>query len=181
MKKKVLFIQGGGNGGYEADAKLVLSLQTALGTAYEVYYPRFQVDKAASDFGWLRQIGNEINNIQGEVILVAHSLGASMLLKYLSEYEVKKQIGGIFLISTPFWEGEEDWKEGLKLKKGFENKLSKDVPVFLYHCRDDEEVPFVNLIIYAQKIKWAAKNEIKSGGHQINNDLAVIAKDIKSL
>ncbi len=39
-KKQVLFVQGGGNGGYEVDAKLAASLQEALGTAYHVRYPR---------------------------------------------------------------------------------------------------------------------------------------------
>ena len=40
MKKQVLFIQGGGDGGYEADTKLVASLQKALGKDYEISYPR---------------------------------------------------------------------------------------------------------------------------------------------
>ena len=38
-KKQVLFIQGGGEGGYEADAKLAASLQKGLGAAYNVRYP----------------------------------------------------------------------------------------------------------------------------------------------
>jgi hypothetical protein len=36
MIKQVLFIQGGGNDGYKADAKLVASLQIALGKEYEI-------------------------------------------------------------------------------------------------------------------------------------------------
>jgi len=39
MKKNVLFIQGGGEKGYEADAKLAASLQRELGEAYHVNYP----------------------------------------------------------------------------------------------------------------------------------------------
>lgn len=89
MKKKILFIQGGGDGGYEADAMLVASLQEELGADYEIHYPKLQVDEDSPDFGWPRQIGKEINNIKGEIILVAHSLGASLLLKYLSEQYVK--------------------------------------------------------------------------------------------
>jgi len=181
LKKNILFVQGGGDGAHEADAKLVASLQAALGPDYDVHYPKMQTDEAAPDFGWLAQIGKEISGIQNEVILVAHSLGASMLLKYLSENEIKKPIGGIFLISTPFWSGNKDWVQGLKLQKDFADRLPKNTPIFLYHCKDDDEIAFDHLSIYAQKLMRATIREIATGGHQLNNDLALIAKDIKSL
>lgn len=180
-KKEVLFIQGGGNGGYEADAKLAASLQERLGADYNVRYPEMAVDEAAPDFGWGRQIDKEIAAIQGEMMLVGHSLGASLLLKHLSEYEVKKKIGGIFLISTPFWSGDESWKQGLKLREDFANTLPKGVLIFLYHSRDDEEVSFSNLAQYADKLPQAIIREIASGGHQLNNDLTQVALDIKNL
>ena len=104
-----------------------------------------------------------------------------MLLKFLSENEVRKTISGAFLLSTPFWSGAEDWKIGLKLQNNFANQLSKDIPIFMYHCRDDDEVPFAHLSLYKQKLPWANFREIISGGHQLNNDLSMVAKDIKSL
>lgn len=181
MKKQVLFIQGGaGDEDYATDAKLVASLQELLGEAYLVHYPLLP-DESSPDFGRKKQIGKEISSIKGEIILVGHSLGASMLLKYLSESQVQKKIAGIFLLSTPFWSGEEDWKQGLKLPANFANKLHEDVPIFLYHCRDDEEVPFDHLGLYAQDLLQATVREIASGGHQLNNDLSLVAKDIKSL
>lgn len=181
MNKHVLFIQGGGDGGYEADAKLVASLKKGLAENYDVQYPRMLVDEYKSDFGWCGQIGKEIDGIKGEIILVAHSLGSSMLLKYLSENKIKKQIDGIFLISTPFWSGNEDWVKGLKLQKDFADKLPKDIPIFFYHCKDDEEVSFDHFLLYRQKLPWATFREITNGGHQLNNDLFIVAKDIKSL
>jgi predicted alpha/beta hydrolase family esterase len=181
MKKNILFIQGGGNGGYEADAKLAASLRQALGAAYDVHYPQLLSDEALSDFGWPQQIGKEISQSNGEVVLVGHSLGASMILKYFSESGSRNKIRGIFLIATPYWQGEEEWVQGLKLQEDFAGKLPEDMPVFLYHCRDDEEVPFAHLALYRQKLPQAAVCEIVSGGHQLNNDLTVVAKDIKSL
>ena len=145
-----------------------------------VHYPLLS-NESSPDFGRRKQIDKEISLIHGEVILVGHSLGASMLLKYLSENEVKKKIVGIFLISTPFWSGDEDWKQGLKLREDFPDKLPKNVPIFLYHCRDDEEVPFEHLSIYARKLPQATVREIASGGHQLNNNLSLVANDIKTL
>ena len=181
MNNCVLFIQGGGGEGYGEDKKLAASLQAALGETYEVRYPQLVSDETLSDFGWSPQIGKEIANIKGNVILVGHSLGASLLLKYLSENEIKQKIRAIFLISTPFWRGKEDWKQGLILHKHFADKLPKKVPIFLYQCRDDDEVQFENLLLYAQRLPQATVREIANGGHQLNNDLAIVAKDIKSL
>ena len=177
----VLFIHGGGENGYEVDAKLASTLLQELGEAYNVYYPQMQIDENLPDFGWLAQITKEISLIKDEVILAGHSLGASMLLKFLSENKIKNKITGIFLISTPFWRGDEDWVQGLKLKEGFVKKLPNNVPIFLYHCRDDEEIPFEHLIFYKQKLLHVHFREIAEGGHQLNNDLAIVAQDIKSL
>ena len=181
MKKDVLFIQGGGEKGYEADAKLAASLQQSLGGSYKVYYPPMQTNETEPDFGWPEQIGKEISKMNNEVIFVGHSLGASMFLKFLTENEVKNKIAGIFLISTPFWSGDEDWVKGLRLKEDFSNDLPGNIPVFLYHCRDDEEIPFDHLARYRQKIPHATVREMTSGGHQLNNDLTIIARDIRSL
>ncbi|HEY1165486.1 MAG TPA: hypothetical protein VGE90_09965, partial [Chitinophaga sp.] len=69
MKKHILFIQGGGDNGYEADAELVASLKAALGNGYEVTYPQLQSDESVSDFGWPLLIGKEMNDIEGDLIL----------------------------------------------------------------------------------------------------------------
>ncbi len=176
----VLFIQGGGEKGYEADEKLVNSLRRALDDSYKVYYPRMNTDESLPDFGWLQQIENEIMASSDGIILVGHSLGASFLLKYLSEKEVKNTIKGIFLISTPFWSGNADWIQGLKLNEDFNDKLSKDLPIFMYHCRDDDTIPFSNFIHFKSELSWVTFCAFEQGGHQLNNDLSLIAKDIKS-
>jgi uncharacterized protein len=179
--KHILFIQGGGGSeDHEADAHLVASLRGALGKDYTVHYPLLH-NESAPDFGRGKQIGKEISNLGDGIVFVGHSLGASMLLKYLSEHDVKKKIAGMFLISTPFWSGEEDWKQGLKLRNDFADSLPKHIPIFLYHCRDDEEVPFEHLAVYTQKLPQATLREIASGGHQLNNNLSLVAKDISSL
>jgi uncharacterized protein len=181
MKKHILFIHGGGEDGYKEDNRLATSLQILLGTDYDIQYPQMPSDESLPDFGWLKTIKDELSAINNEVILVGHSLGSSMLLKYLSENESTKAIAGIFLIATPFWSGDEDWKSGLKLQEDFADRLPKHIAIFLYHCRDDGEVPFAHLDKYAQCLPHATIRELASGGHQLNNDLSVVANDIKSL
>lgn len=181
MTKQLLFIQGGGNGGYEADKALVHSLQENLGNEYAINYPELESEEAAPDFGWIKQIDQQVSEMQNDVIIVGHSLGASILLRYLSENPASKKIKGIFLIATPYWSGNEDWKTGLKLQEGFADKLPDGMPLFFYHCKDDEVAPFSHFGYYKQKVKQANFHEIESGGHQLNNNLAIVAQDIKLL
>jgi len=180
-KKQVLFIQGGGDDGYTTDTNMVSALEQALGKGYKVFYPRLESNEAASDFDWVSQIGKKIDDLKDRAIVVAHSLGASMLLKYLSENTVSKKITSVFLIAAPFWSGTEEWKQGLKLREDFAQSLPPDIPVFFYHCRDDEEVPFAQLNAYKEKLPEATYREIQKGGHQFDNNLDPIVRDIKRM
>jgi predicted alpha/beta hydrolase family esterase len=181
MKKPVLFIQGGGDDGYEADLLLVNSLQTSLGKGFLIHYPEIVSNESLPDFGWPQEIGTYISQYHDGIILVGHSLGASMLLKYLSENNVTNKIAGIFLIATPFWGGDKDWQAGLALHKDFVEKLDKEVPIYFYQCEDDEVVPIAHLAFYRKAITWATFRELKTGGHQLDNDLTIVAGDIKAL
>jgi uncharacterized protein len=176
-----VFIQGGGGTeDYQADAKFVTSLRKALEEAYTGHYPLLS-DESSPDFGRKEQICKEISLINGKIILVGHSLGASMLLKYLSENEDKKAIAGIFLISTPIWSGGEDWKQGLKLHEDFPVQLPNDIPIFFYQCLDDEVVPFEHLSLCTQKLPQATVREIAIGGHQLSNNLSLVVKNIQAI
>jgi hypothetical protein len=180
--KQILFIHAAGDVGYDGDVALVASLQKALGTVYKVHFPKMPSDEVPYfGAGWPKQIGEEISSIKGEVILAGHSLGASMLLKYLSENKITENISGIFLVAPPFWSGNEDWVQPLKLQKKFSDKLPKDIPTFFYQCKDDDVVPFEQFTLYKQKIPWAVFREMSHGGHQLNNDLTIVAQDIRKL
>ncbi len=183
MKKTVLFIQGGGNGGYKADKPLAASLQTVLGNDYTVHYPQMLPDETIPDFApqWLNQIGKQIAAAKDGLILTGHSLGASMLIKYFSENQVNISVAGMFLVAPPFWSGSEEWVQPLKLREGFADKLPRDLPTFFYHCADDDIVPFDHFTHYKRLLPWAVFRKIASGGHQFNNDLSVVATDIKNL
>jgi uncharacterized protein len=182
MSKQVLFIHGGGDGGYKPDEKLVASLRKALGTLYKVHYPEMSTEELPHfGSGWVKQIGEELSSLKGEVILAGHSLGASMLLKYLSEIKIDHNIAGVFLVAPPFWSGNEDWVQPLKLQEDFSDKLPKDIPTFFYQCKDDDVVPFDHFTFYKQKLPWAVFREVDTGGHQFDNDLTIVAKDMRKL
>ena len=184
MNEQVLFIQGAGKGAYKEDEKLVASLRKLLGHEYEVHYPAMQNEDAPDYETWKHQIEKNLAELDGVVIVVGHSVGASILIKCLAEGDTKK-ITGVFLIATPFWGGDKGWKyegyEALALPESHANQLPSNTPVFFYHSRDDEVVPFAHLALYAQKFPHATIRELNGRGHQLHNDLSEVAHDIKSL
>jgi predicted alpha/beta hydrolase family esterase len=111
-------------------------------------------------------------------------LGGSFLLKYVSEEKIVKTIAGIFLIATPYWGGD-GWQyegyERVALPEDFASKLPRRTPIFFYHARDDESVPFAHLALYAKRLPQAFIHALDGGGHQLNNDLSEVVADIKSL
>jgi predicted alpha/beta hydrolase family esterase len=181
MRRRVLFIHGGGEGAYEEDRKLAAFLQSALGSAYDVRCPQMPDEDRPVYQAWKEWIAKELDAMEGEVILVGHSLGGSILLKYLSEEEVEKRVAGLFLVATPYW-GVEDWEVGeYALREDFASKIPKEMPVFLYHSRDDEVVPFAHAVLYAEKLPRATVREFDGRGHQFDDDLSEVARDIGGL
>ncbi len=182
MKKTVLFIRGAGQGAYEADALLAESLQKELGSAYDVRYPTMPLDEDAGYSDWKAQIAAELAGLEDEVILVGHSVGGSILLRFLSEKQVGIPITALFLIAVPFFGGDENWKYAeLTLSQDFPEKLASIPRIFLYHSRDDEIVPFAHLALYAAKLPRAIIREFDGRGHQFRNNMAEIASDIRNL
>jgi uncharacterized protein len=181
MKKQLLFIQGGGEGAYVEDAKLVDSLRDALGADYNVIYPPMPHEEAPDYEAWKGQIAAELAGLSDDVILVGHSLGGSFLVKYLAEETLKQTVAGLFLIAPPYW-GAEDWEvEAYAPREGFASKLAHIPHIAFYHSREDEWVPFAHQALYAQKLPQAKTHEFDGRGHQLNDDLSEVAHDIKSL
>ena len=181
LKRHVLFVHGGGEGAHEADEKLAASLRDALGSEYDVRSPKMPDEDRPEYEPWKDEIARELAAMDGEAILVGHSLGASVLLKYLSEGEVEKPVAGLFLVAAPYW-GAEDWEvEEFALPEAFTSKLPEGLPVFLYHSRDDKEVPFEHLALYKAKLPQATVREFDGRGHQVGDDLSEVARDIRKV
>lgn len=181
MKKQILFIQGGGEGAHEEDGKLVEYLQDTLSSEYDVMYPKMPNEGKPEYKTWKAQIENKLDEQNGEMIIVGHSLGGSILLKYLSEEKLAKPIDSVFLIAPPYW-GAEDWQvDEYLLREDFPSKLLKIPRIFFYHSRDDEWVPFSHMTHYAEKLPRAIIRKFDGRGHQFNNDLSEVVQDIKDL
>jgi predicted alpha/beta hydrolase family esterase len=184
MRGQVLFIQGAGHGAYDADQQLASSLRHALGPEYDVRYPAMPDEENAPYELWTQHIEAALTSMQGPIMLVGHSVGGSIIAKWMSDGGRAKPIAGVFLIATPFWGGD-GWRyegyEELELPNAFALTLPKGARIFLYHCRDDETVPVDHLALYARVLPQAVVRELDECGHQLNDDLSLVAEDVKGL
>jgi predicted alpha/beta hydrolase family esterase len=133
---------------------------------------------------WYQSIDRELAEVAGTVIMAGHSVGGSVLMKWLSERSDERELAGAVLLAAPFWGGD-GWRydgyEELALPAGIATALPADLPIFLYHCRDDATVPFDHLSLFAHLLPQATARAIDRGGHQLDGDLAVVAQDIATL
>ena len=86
MKRRVLFIQGGGAGVRDAwDDKLVANLERELGADYEIRYPYMPREEDPHYAAWKARIQQELGVLDGRAILAGHSIGAAILVNVLAE------------------------------------------------------------------------------------------------
>lgn len=180
-KTQILFVQGGGKGAHDVDATLAASLQQALGSDYEVRFPRMPDEGNPKVESWKPRISAELSRLTGKIVLVAHSVGGAILLKYLSQENAGQAIAGLFLLATPTWDGDAWNFDELKLPPDIAGKLASIPRIFLYHSRDDAVVPFAHLALHAAALPQATIRAVDGGGHQFGNDLTDVARDIQSL
>src|ERR1700752_1047380 len=134
MKKQILFIQGGGEGVHDQwDKKLVANLAENVGAAYEISYPRMPDEGDPSYAAWRAAIANAIAGLSDNPILVAHSVGATILVNALAEAPLRKKLAGIFLIAAPFI-GPGGWpSDDIKPAQDLGARLPQDTPIFFFH------------------------------------------------
>lgn len=179
--RTVIFIHGGGEGIYAYDEPLVTSLLAVLGEPYHVIYPPMPTPNQPDYDAWKTTILQQIDEAKGDVVLVGHSFGASILVKVLAEEVIAKRISGVFLLAAPYWSAP-DWEvDAYALSDGFADALPVNLPITMYHCQDDEVVPIEHLEMYMRRLPRATIHKLDNGGHQFNDDLAAVAADIRAL
>jgi predicted alpha/beta hydrolase family esterase len=112
-------------------------------------------------------------------VLVGHSFGASVLLKYLAETVRQPAVAGLFLVATAFWGP--DFPE-FALPPDFGTRLRHLSPIYLYHSRDDAEVPFAHLERVGRALPHAARRILDDRGHEFDQaQFPELAADIRGL
>lgn len=183
MKKQVLFIHSAGTQDFhQGSSNLLAYLKDSLGDEYNLLYPKMHNPENPEYKLWKVQLEKEFSALDGEAFLIGHSLGASVLLKYLSEKIINCTISGLFMIAAPYWGKDDDWQANAYiLPEDFTTKLPQISHIFLYHSHHDEVVPAKHLEYYKQKLPKAHIHILDDNEHYFNNGLPKLIDDIKGL
>ena len=182
VKRQLLFVQGGGKGAHdEWDSKLVESLRRELGQAYDIRYPQMPREDDPSYASWRTTLDSSFETLQEGAILVAHSVGGTIVLKALTESESAKRFAAIFLIAAPFV-GKGGWSsDDLQFPPELEARLPPGIPIHFYHGLEDEVAPASHVELYARAVPRARVHRLPGRDHQLNNDLREVAAEIAAL
>jgi hypothetical protein len=176
---RVLFVQGGGAGVHDNwDNKLVDSLRRELGATFEIRYPRMPNEGDPRYRKWKAALFDELNQLADGSMLVGHSLGATFLLHVLAELQTER-FGGIFILSAPF-AGGGGWPSDEGMASPVSGRSLGAVPMVFYQGTADTTVPIEHLELYAKAIPHAQIRRLDGRNHQLNNDLRIVARDIRS-
>jgi pimeloyl-ACP methyl ester carboxylesterase len=179
MTRQVLFLQGGGEGVHdEWDDKLVDSLRRALGDGYELRYPRLPDEGDPSYAAWSLAIRDELAALDDGAVVVAHSIGATVLVQTLVEHPPERRLGLIALVSAPFV-GEGGWPgDGFELAPNLGARLPAGVPVHVFQGLADDTATPEHADLYARAIPQAQVHRLPDRDHQLDNDLREVAATI---
>src|SRR4030095_12571717 len=176
----VLFIQGASEGAHKADAKLAASLARHLGDEYNVRYPQMPAEEQPKYAAWASTLSHELAAVDSTFVLVGHSLGASLVLRYLALNTLEPKPVGVFLASAPFI-GERGWSGAdFELPAQAGAKL-QTMTMFFYQGGADEVVPLAHMGLYEQAFPHARVRLLPARNHQLDDDLSAIAADIRRL
>jgi predicted alpha/beta hydrolase family esterase len=181
-RRRLLFAHSAGpQGDREGSGFLVAALRRGLGSGYDVRYPIMPDPDDPAYAPWRDRLEEELAALADGAILVGHSLGGSVLLKLLSERKPRTRvphIAGLFLVATPFW-GPEGWGvEEFRLRKDFAARLPRIPRLVLFHSRDDDEVPFAHLGLYARALPQATVRELDGYGHLFEHGCRELVEEI---
>jgi predicted alpha/beta hydrolase family esterase len=183
MAKRILFIHSAGP--QESDRgsmKLIQYLRLEKDSGYRIIAPDMPTPTRPVYGPWKRELEKHLEFIDDDVILIGHSLGASLLLKYFSEMPYQKPIAGLFLVAAPFWGFDNNWHlPDFTLMPNFGQRLVSIPKIFFYHSKDDEIVPVTHLYRFADQVTFATCRELDHGGHLFHVGIPQLSRDILDL
>ena len=180
--RQVLFVQGGGEGTHdEWDDKLVDSLRRELGDNHTVRYPRMPAEDDPSNATWGPAIRQSMSELEEGAVVVGHSVGGTLLVHALAEQPPDVRLAAIVLLAAPFV-GPGGWPaDEFELPHDLGARLPHAVPVHLFHGTADDTAPPAHAELYARAIPQAQLHLLGGRDHQLGNDLAEVASEIRAL
>ncbi|MCZ4077686.1 alpha/beta hydrolase [Rhodococcus sp. H36-A4] len=162
--RRLLYFHGAG--GFIDDRPIAEGLADRLGCAVEM--PHIP-DEDMSFEAWATIVRRCMDAMKSGDLVVAHSFGASILLRVLAEKRRAIPSNAV-LLAMPDWT-----PQGWDVEDYAFTGPEPEMALALHHCRDDDVVPFAHLKLHSIRLPSASVHEHRSGGHQFVGVLDTIA------
>ena len=159
------------------------TLETNLGSQYEVFLPRMPLSDNADYELWKLWFEKVLDALDDTPILVGHSLGAMFLTKYYSESIQAKKVPAVLLVAPEFFrpKEEEEKKTSFHLTSDIERLSNNVEKIVFFYSKDDAVVLFENMEKYKNVVPDAEYQVFTDKGHFLGDDFPEIVEVIKGL
>src|SRR3954447_2689105 len=104
MTKNVLFIHGAGEqSGAEGGGLLAAALRAGLAAGTRLAAPIMPKPDAPDAAAWEAALRERLHQQRAPLVLVGHSLGGSVIFKYLAQHGIPTGLASVVSIAAPFW------------------------------------------------------------------------------
>jgi serine hydrolase len=182
MTQPILLLHSSGpQGPGEGSAPLAGRLREELGPNFELAFPILPAPDDPHYDAWSERVGEILAESDNPIVVVGHSLGASVFLKHLAEGGRAEHVTGIVLLATPYW-GESGWEAEWALPEGWPDAKTELPPTHLFHSRDDDVIPFSQLELYRERLPEAIVHPLDGYGHLYDRgDLTEVLEAIRAV
>ena len=136
----VLFIHSAGpQGDGEGSSALLAGLKASLPPETELVAPQMPEPDNPVAEPWIAACHSAISGVEGDLILVGHSLGGSIILQTLAKFGLPKGLLGVVTLASPFWNAP-DWQVESFALSGQEAEKLLDLPRLILVQGEADEV-----------------------------------------
>lgn len=183
--RELMFIHGAGGAVDDPEfgsQELIAFLRRELAQDYRIRAPLMPRPEEPHAIAWLDALDAELADFPEDGVLIGHSMGGAMILKFIAERRQSLAAAGLVMIACPFC-GEPDWEvEEFYLPDAFADRLSGLKRILLYHSRDDAIVPFEHMAVYHKHVPRAEVHEVDGAGHAFaGGNRRMVVRGIRSL
>jgi len=147
---------------------------------FEVLAPELPFSGEPDLFEWLKAMEEQVGRIDSEDIILGHSLGAVMALRYLEGAEMTGTPRAVILVAAPWTHKRPE------MRSFFTHELDADVLMWkasdfiIVHSKDDDLVPFDHAEKYRDILKGKLLERDKEG-HYMGEKYPILLQLIKKL
>lgn len=154
--------------GYKASSKSHFFpwLRDALhANGHEVIAPDLPNPEEPDPVAWVNALIDEVGPLDSETILVGHSLGAPIALRFLEAAEAQSTPKGVVLIAPPWVIKNEKFQGFFLSELDFDVLMWKARLFTVIHSREDDVIPFDHAQKYADVLHAKLVERVEGEGH----------------